>query len=423
MQRLDKANVLLVVIDCLKADRILENAGGASLENMRNLADEGCMFTEAISVTSTTTPSVASILTGCYPVRHGIRSLSGYGLNNNIITMAEVLSDMGYHTYAEVTGALSGKTGLNRGFEIWNWRRLSESVHSNWGQQFLTNLRKGFFQQPYFLLLHLLELHEPRIVPSKFKGRRFGKTTYDQALSAVDWWVGELLSLVDRERTTIVLTSDHGERVENNPIVKYVADIYNLPRRILRRVGLARLWPPLNVIGHGFGVREDLIRIPLIVSGYGIRKGLLVDDLVRQIDIMPTIMEIVCAPSDLRSVQGRSLYPLMTGKTLVPEAAYVEACGITLRNRNNWLASIRTQEWKYIRGLFNTKLPERLYNLKADPTESRNLSKDPLYAQILEDFRALMENIQTGVPVRQEALSAEDQKAIEENLRQLGYID
>jgi len=390
---------------------------------MRNLADEGCMFTEAVSVTSTTTPSVASILTGCYPIRHGIRSLSGYRLDNEIVTIAEVLRDIGYHTHAEVTGPLVPQTGLGRGFETWRWRKPNESVHYDWGTRFLGKLRESFLREPFLLLLHLFELHEPRTVPEEFRRKEFGKTTYDQALSALDWWLGELLSLVDRQRTIIILTSDHGERVENNRIVKHVADIYSLPRRILRRVGLARLWPPLNIIGHGFGVREDLIRIPLIVSGYGIRKGLLVDDLVRQIDIMPTIMEIVCASSELSSVQGRSLHPLVTGMTLAPEAAYMEACGITLRNRNNWLASIRTQEWKYIRGLFNTKLPERLYNLKADPTESRNLSKDPLYTQLLEDFRTLMENIQTETPVREQALSAEDQKAVEENLRQLGYID
>ena len=108
-------NVLLVVIDCLRADR-LEGVGEARIPGLHRLRDEGLSFTQAISGASNTTPSFATMLTGRYPFAHGVRKLRSK-LGTGVPVLAEMLAAHGYHTVGRVTGPLFRESGIGRGFE------------------------------------------------------------------------------------------------------------------------------------------------------------------------------------------------------------------------------------------------------------------------------------------------------------------
>ena len=101
-----KRNVLFVLVDCMRAD-VLWDRKRYPPPNFDGMLARSSAFTAAIAAATTTTPSVATILTGRYPSDHGIRSLLGYKLQPNVPTLAEILRQHGYHTVAEVTGRCS----------------------------------------------------------------------------------------------------------------------------------------------------------------------------------------------------------------------------------------------------------------------------------------------------------------------------
>ena len=84
--------VLFLIVDCLRADRAFAQAELAPTGFLGSLASRGRVFTSAITVTPTTTPAVASMLTGLYPYEHGLRGLSGFSLPDGIPTVASVLA-------------------------------------------------------------------------------------------------------------------------------------------------------------------------------------------------------------------------------------------------------------------------------------------------------------------------------------------
>ena len=73
---------------------------------------------------------------------------------------------------------------------------------------------------------------------------------------------------------------------------------------------------------------DEITRVPLIITGYNITSHEIISDLVRQVDIFPTLLDILKLPKN-NNVDGRSLLPLISGKKLDEIPAYIET-GINL---------------------------------------------------------------------------------------------
>ena len=82
-------NLVLVLIDTLRADAILDPQGRYDTPNIDRLARDGVLFPRAFASAPMTLPSHASILTGLYPFEHGVRENSGYTLRPDVPTLAE----------------------------------------------------------------------------------------------------------------------------------------------------------------------------------------------------------------------------------------------------------------------------------------------------------------------------------------------
>src|SRR5690606_33823490 len=117
-----------------------------------------------IASASSTTPCVASMLTGLYSPRHGVRSIGGHRLAPDVTTLATELARAGYATIAEVTGPLGPESGLDRGFAEYTVRPASVYLSDDWGRDLVARLAPGALRAPWFLFLHLWELHSPRKV-------------------------------------------------------------------------------------------------------------------------------------------------------------------------------------------------------------------------------------------------------------------
>ncbi len=152
------------------------------------------------------------------------------------------------------------------------------------------------------------------------------------------------------------------------------------------------------LLDHGFtgkGERhyDASVRVPLIISGPGLRRGAVVDSFVQLEDIFPTILEMagigVPAPRIMgpylkerpRALAGRSLLPLCRGErpTDWRQDVYIESYNnITTATPRNWARSVRTAEWRYT--MYPEGQGEQLFRIATDPDEQVNLARDSAYS-------------------------------------------
>ena len=136
---------------------------------------------------------------------------------------------------------------------------------------------------------------------------------------------------------------------------------------------------------HGVFLYDSTLRIPFIMAGPGIPAGLRVKQQARTIDFLPTLLEVMGgrAPG---YVQGLSLVPAFSGKSVATDISYAET--LYPKMNMNWseLRAIRTNRWKYIRA----PRPE-LYDLTSDPGETSNVIQQ--HGPEVQNFEAQLKNM------------------------------
>ena len=113
---MEDSNLIIIVNDALRPDYLsCYGYGGTKSPNFDYLARNGCLFTNAITVSCVTPVIFSTLFTGTYPFQHGIRSFS-YVLNSGLPTLADIFSKHGYRTAAIVGSVVLDKSrGFNRG--------------------------------------------------------------------------------------------------------------------------------------------------------------------------------------------------------------------------------------------------------------------------------------------------------------------
>jgi arylsulfatase A-like enzyme len=414
-------NILLIVIDCLRADFIYKE-GRALIPTLNKLKENGFSFLNTIASTSTTTPSFASLLTGLYPFQSGVRSHSGYSLNKVIRTFPQILKEKGYNTYAEFTGPLTDKIGLSKGFDEYNFRNQKEIIHTEFGDKLLKKFDEHY-KSPWFVILHIWSLHKPRIVINECQSNKYGNTLYGRALSSIDKYLEKLIEKFD-DNTLIAITGDHGEQIGYSTFDRFSKKFRVIMFRIMKKIGLSKVLFAKGareiITGHGFSVYDNLVRIPLIFYNKDIVTKGISDIQIRQIDILPTILDLV----DIKysnKVEGKSALPIMKGLDKQNRDAYIEAVGIAIPDKDEWLAGLRTDnKYKFIYYPFRQDYDEELYDLEKDPEEKNNIASKN--KDLILSFRKKIEDMKTE-KLTGEKLTDEDKKKIEERLKDLGYME
>ena len=251
----EKPNIFLIVVDCLRTDRCPEDVGKSSLVCWPKLLKGGSYFTQMVSAASVTPVCFGSLLTGQYSMTHGIRTISGPALNPQVPTLAEVLQEMGYFTHAFMTGPLTPIFGLDRGFDRYDYRSRKDWIYGDWGNTLRKRLRDTYTRGPWFVVLHLFELHYPRQVHKRFVPRR-ARRRYDYAWEELDEQLDRIVRGVP-ENSLVVLTGDHGERL-TRPSDRSLHGFIN--RKIRKKLNLPMT--PSAGRDHGFHVYEELMQVP-----------------------------------------------------------------------------------------------------------------------------------------------------------------
>jgi arylsulfatase A-like enzyme len=218
-------NILLIVTDCARSDKWVGKRRTTFTPNLDRLRHEGITFPTTITEKSVTTPSLATLLSGRYSPRHGIHQVWGYKLSDHIPLLTRVLSEFGYHTYAEVSGPLVAEMGLDRGFDEYEYRAPCDYLHSEWGDQFVKRLENGHYKKPWFLMLHLWELHTPRVVLLEKRRLEYGRDEYERSVSSLDAQLGRVFDSAGKE-SFIIFTGDHGEKTKKEKYQKGTAVDY-----------------------------------------------------------------------------------------------------------------------------------------------------------------------------------------------------
>ncbi len=410
-----RPNIFVIVVDCLRTDRCPTDPNNTQLTCWPKLLRKGTYFTQMVSTASVTPVCFASMLSGQYSHAHGIRTITGPAINPEVPTVATVLKENGYSTHAFMTGPLDPVFGLNRGFDEYDYRPRQDWIYTEWGQKLFKRLPDIFAQPQWFAMLHLFEVHYPRQVHKHVAPRR-STLRYDYSWQELDEQLDRILEMIPDD-TIVILTGDHGERMQRPSDKTLHGFLY---RKFRKKMNLPM--KPNAGRDHGFHVYEDLIRVPFLIAGPGIPEGKVIDHQIRQIDMMPTILDLAGLESPMRT-HGTSIKPMLTGQPIEELPALLETGNDDVAR--HWIG-LRNHPWKFIKHASNQTFDENapyLYHVENDLKEKRNVAKEN--PDISEKMDKLIESIVTDNPMGDQKgrkLTDEEQTDLNQKLKALGYL-
>lgn len=424
-------NVVLVIVDTLRADRLsLYGYGRPTSPRLEGWARRrAVVFDRVVAPAPWTLPSHASIFTGLDSLVHGANT--DEPVSGSLVTLAERLRDSGYVTYAVTGGGyLASEYGLMQGFERVSYHHEPRLDPEQVGNDIESGMERALAfldtlaERPFFLLFHTYETHSPyrarepyfrqlhgspwtgdppelsttpkeprkeegflvkawlrERLPGSHPGYRLLEPAelpllndlYDSNVAFADEQVGRLLDRLTQlgldDDTVVVVTSDHGESLGER--------------------GMA---------GHS-SLQECELMVPLIVatpSGAG--AGTRVPTQVRLLDLAPTVLDLLDL-EPFEGVAGRSLAPLLDGRRAdIPDEAWSYAgssnFGLGVRVADRLKYTYNNSPWPPAGG------GEALYRVDEDPGERTDVAgEDPRTGELRSRARDHYESSTSGLRV------------------------
>ena len=344
--------VILISIDTLRADHLAAYGyTRVRTPGIDALAADGLVFERAYAQTPETRPAHAALLTGKLPFETGVRGTRSV-LKKSDRLIAPMLKDRGYSTAGVVSVATLGRdSGLAEGFDFYDAEMPPADGPAPPGAERRAGIDTVAVAERWlemqrssrvFLFLQIDEPQQPWNPPDRFAGYAPYDAAIAQADDALGSFVGWLKAHQMYDRSTIIVTSDHGEGLGDH-----------------------------GETGHGLFLYDESLHIPLIVKQPGGEGGgRRVSAPVQQIDIVPTILDLVKAPVP-GALRGHSLTSLLNGNP-APAKREIYAEARLAKDEFGWspLASITDGRFRYI-----AAPREELYDLQTDPKEARNLAE------------------------------------------------
>lgn len=423
--------------------------------NIDRLAKEGVKFTNAYCNSPICSASRQSLLTGKYPHATGVNLLFTPFPDESNVTIAEYLRDEGFQTALigkshfnngfwsqlypdglpnhgfdtwienasyqdflkksnppEITTSIQTYQGGDSAKEIAKWmnsQNLPHPIQDEYSQgTFYANEAAKFIsennEKPFFLWTAFFQPHHPYYYPVEYTGKYQAEDMTLPVGSPEDerWIPAKFRELSDQERKGIIaayytsteymdknigiiLDAVRENNLEENTMILYISDngyLLNDHRRFEKHT----MW-------------DEAVRQPLIIKTPGNQVNSIEKSaLVEYIDIVPTIIEWLGLET-MKNAQGSSFLPILNEekddhKTFV-FSEYLE----------DNMAMVANTEWKYVfttgsrdlgigyqTGFGPSGIVHRLYDLKEDPSESKDVSKNPENRKILSELQNEMLN-------------------------------
>jgi arylsulfatase A-like enzyme len=402
-----RPNVLLISIDTLRADRL--GCYGGNVDEGRTLARLAAsahIFSAAYTPRGETAPSLASLMTGLNPSRHGVLR-NDCRMREDTPTLPRLLASAGYETAAFVSNRVVPIAKLDRDFARSRCTHKEGAPQWQWDEDTVAAAREFLSaprERPFFAWVHLMDPHSPYQAAPADRGK-FAKGTlgldgsreqlekftrgeepcdakdlaevralYDEEVAGSARRVGEILRALDATglsaTTLVIVVADHGEELGDRQ----------------------------RYFFHSLSVHRPVVRVPFIWRAPGARpkpvaaeaRG--IDTPVSLIDILPTLAARLALPL-AHEVDGVDLAPLLEGRRLARDAVFTEY--------ENAIAGVFTANYHYIHNPDGVTLPigaaaalegeaaraggapirlkvarAELYDVLADPTEQKNLAEE-----------------------------------------------
>ena len=424
-RRTSGKNVLLVLVDTLRADHLgvygYERDVSPELDGF---GAQALVFDRAIAQSPWTQPSTATLLTGLFPLQHGV--VGAVPLAHQIETLAQAMQRDGFMTFGLSTNPIIGRReGFHRGFgnfvEVpWGRAAAVREVFDAWLDE-----NSGV---PWFAYLHYVDPHSPFDAPEPFGSAYVGdyrgplvdpkrvstllaaiesgeaqgedavlseqdiafvRARYDGEIRYWDSEFGKLLGSLERrgvlDETVIVVVGDHGEEFFEH-----------------------------GKIYHGEQLYDESIHVPLMIRAPGLVDAGRSAGLVEVRAVMETVLDLL----DVRSVRpsDSTRATLLAGGDSADAPAFSHtALAFSHGYGYRQLASVTQGGWKYIRRLDDGSA--ELYRLTDDPGETRNLLESE--PEAVDRLRSLLDHHLAQV---RSSSGAVPDPGMLEKLRALGYI-
>jgi len=406
-----RPNILWLIAEDLSPDLACYGNRAVHTPHLDRLAAEGVRFTRAFVTGPVCSASRSAIATGMYQTTigaHNHRSHrdDGYRLPKGVEPFTRYLERAGYHT-SNVTSAAPGVRGTGKT----DFNFVTEDIFegTDWNQR-----RSG---QPFYAQVNFSETHRafrrcpdrpvdpmsialPPYYPDHPSVRK-DWAMYFETLQNLDAKVGKVLARLDEEgltqETIVIFFGDHGRPMPRGKQFLYEGGI---------RIPL-------------------LVRIPEKFRPAGVKPGMICEDLVSAIDITASTLKLAGIEPPAH-MEGRP-FAWLGGKRREFIIAARDRCDETVDR----IRCVRTRRFKYIRNFFpdrpytqqnvykdvnyptlavmrqlkeagklagaaaaflaDRRPPEELYDLAADPHETRNLAGDAAHRRRLDELRATLE--------------------------------
>ena len=396
-------NVLLVTLDTVRSDHLgCYGDKAAETPNLDGLAAHGVRFDHAVTAAPITMPSHATMLTGLYPPRHGVLDNGLFALAGEHETLAEELKGQGYDTAAFLgCFVLDERFGLSQGFDTYDFRVAQDGFfpsNIDMNQRSAADVSDAAIgwlgaresSKPFLMWVHYFDAHVPYQSPL-MRLPRFADRPYDAEIAYVDQELGRLLAALDarglRDRTLVVVASDHGESLGEH-----------------------------GESTHGLFLYDGTLRVAFLLSSPGLFHAPLhvAERIASLADLRPTVEDLLGLPV----APGLDGVSLLRDDLPADRAVYSETHMAYYAAGCSPLYAMSTLRDKYVQG------PEpEFYDLAADSAETRNLvdthppRADALRAELAELQRS-WGGTGTGAVGATRGLSAEEA----ERLESLGYV-
>ncbi len=448
----DAPSLLLISIDTLRADHLgFLGYDRPTSPFLDQLASQSTVFTDTVATASYTLPTHASLFTGLFPPHHlAIDSVDRVDAERTP-TISRLLSDAGFHTAGFTGGGfMSVGYGFAAGFDrfisidpVVGLRRVTpETGEFPAGKRFagrpfsaegLGDAERWITLQgsrSWMAFIHTFGVHEydppredellfarPHDLPEDFDAheclaRSDALTSppgeaerarlvdlYDATIHAVDRCLGDFITRLDAkgllEHTIVVVTADHGEEFFEHGHFRHHGTLY-----------------------------QDLVHVPLLIRMPDAARGLRIDEPVSQVDILPTLLELLGQPVP-EGLDGRSLADFVRGghpaTAPTPLFSHIER---VLHART----SLRDGPLKIVHSDTSDVRAEpasvewEVFDLQHDPDETRNLAgeRPAEFDAMRQRLDAVEESLRAGNTRRSPADLSDE---LRDQLIELGYVE
>jgi len=352
-KRPERYNVLLLLVDSMRADMPWAGYPRDIAPNLTALEKESVSYTRGYSVSSYTAKSVAAVLSGKYPsmLYRSAPFFTRYPDSN--LFLAELLQAAGVYTAsAHAHMYMRPGVGFDQGFDKWqvvDGITFDNKTDNHVTSQKLTPLAIKLLDEkpadkPFFMYLHYMDPHDVYVKHAEHDFGTKPRDRYDSELFYTDLWIGKLLDFMKQKpwwnETVVIVSADHGEAFGEHDMYRHAFELWNV-----------------------------LTQVPLFFRVPGV-PGRRIDTPRSAVDIAPTVLELMHdkAPNDF---VGVSLVSELMGEAPKPRPVLLELPADTNNPERRALIS---GDFKLL--VFESGWRVDLYNLKDDPGETKNLAKE-----------------------------------------------